>query len=148
MPTLQNPTFDLMRQPVRKRKLARLARYATVLLLLALFVATHTPAQAIPYRVANADKIAHCLAYMALSFSVLVSWDLTIGQLRPQHFFMVWLVGTLYGAFDEVSQIAVGRHCDVRDWMSDILGLVIGMILFRLMRPLLSRLVKFRYAVD
>ncbi len=136
-----------MRQPVRKRKLARLARYATVLLLFALFVATHIPSESVP-RVVASDKIAHCLAYMALAFSVLISWDLTIGQLRPQHFFMVWLVGTLYGAFDEVTQIAVGRHCDVRDWMSDILGLVIGMTLFRLMRPLLSRLVKFRYAVD
>ncbi len=140
MSTIQNPTIDLVRKLERTRKLATFARYATVLLLLALFVATHFPATAIPYRISAFDKLAHCLAYLALTFSVLISWDLTIGQLRPQHYFIVWLVGTLYGAFDEVTQIAVGRQCDVRDWMADILGIVIGLTLFRLLRPLLRPL--------
>ena len=148
MPTLQTPAFDLMRQPVRKRKLATFARYATVLLLLALFVGTHMPGHAMPYRLGSADKMAHCFAYFALAFSVLTSLDLTIGRLRPQHYFLVWLAGTLYGAFDEITQIAVGRHCDVRDWMFDILGIVIGLTLFRLSRPLLSRLVKSKVEVS
>ena len=147
MSTLQTPTFELMRQPTRTRKLATVARYLTLLLLLGLFVGTHIPSSAIPQPIAIADKVAHCLAYMALAFSVLVSWDLAIGQLRPQHFFIVWLVGTIYGAFDELTQIPVGRHCDPLDWMCDILGLVIGLTLFRLLRPLLSWLLHSKFAV-
>lgn len=83
-----------------------------------------------------------------LAFSVLTSWELTIGQLRPHHYFTVWLVGTLYGAFDEITQIPVGRHADVRDWISDIAGIVLGLTLFRLLRPLLYRLVNFKVAVN
>jgi len=148
MSSLQNSTFDLVRKLERTRKLAAFARYGTVLLLLALFVATHYPGHALPYRFATADKIAHCLAYLALAFSALTSWELTIGQLRPHHYFTVWLVGTLYGAFDEVTQIAVGRHCDVRDWMADILGIVIGLTLFRLLRPLFYRWINFKATVS
>jgi len=114
---------------------------------MALFVATHIPTLDIPPPVAYADKIVHCLAYMALAFCALISWDLTLGSLRPQHYFTVWLVGTLYGAFDEVTQIPVGRHCDALDWMADILGIVLGLTFFRLLRPLFYRLVNFKVAV-
>jgi len=141
MSTLQNSTFDTLRKRDRLQKIARIARYATVLLLLVLFLATHFPANAISYQFSAYDKVAHCLAYTAIAFSVLTSLDLSLGVLRPQHYFAVWLMGTLYGAFDEVTQIPVGRHCDVLDWISDILGIVIGLTLFRLLRPLLYRLV-------
>ncbi len=142
MSTLENPQFD------RMRRLANIARAVTVLLLVVLFVATHYPGHAIPHRIAAADKLAHCLAYMTLAFSVLTSWDLAIGLLRPQHYFTVWLVGTLYGAFDELTQIPVGRHCDALDWVSDIVGLVVGLTLFRLLRPLIYRLANLRVAVN
>lgn len=131
MPSLQNPTCD------RTRRLASYARYATVLLILSLFIATHYPVGALPHRVAAADKIAHSLAYMAITLSVLTSLDLSIGGLLPQHYFMVWLVGTLYGAFDEVTQIPVGRHCDAHDWLCDVVGIILGLTLYRIFRPLL-----------
>ncbi len=142
MTTLSNPSLD------RRRCLARFARYATVLFILAMFAATHFPAHALPRQVATLDKVLHCCVYLMLAFSVLTSWELTIGQLRPHHYFTVWLVGTLYGAFDEITQIPVGRHADVRDWISDIAGIVLGLTLFRLLRPLLYRLVNFKVAVN
>ena len=131
----------------QRRRVARLARFATVLLLLFLFVGTHYPPHAIPRQIAAADKYAHCLAYLSLAISALTSWELTVGMLLPQHYFTVWLLGTLYGAFDEVTQIPVGRHCDGLDWFSDILGIVLGLILYRLVRPLLHRLMNLRVAV-
>ncbi len=136
MPSLQNPTFD---RASKLASYARFARYATVLLLMLLFFATHYPVHGQPLRVASADKFAHCLAYMVLSLSVLVSWDLSIGRLQPHHYFTVWLVGTLYGAFDEITQIPVGRHCDAYDWLCDIAGIILGLTLFRIFRPLLFR---------
>ena len=142
MPNLPNPTLD------RTRKLAALARYTTLFLLIALFVATHYPAHGLPRGVFRADKALHCLAYMTLTLSVLTSLDLTIGMLRPQHYFAVWLAGTLYGAFDEVTQIPVGRSCDPLDWFCDILGIVMGLTIFRLLRPLFYRLVNVKVAVN
>lgn len=139
MPKLPLPTIDRTR---KHAAIARVARYGTVGLLLCLFIATHYPAHHIPHQVAAADKIVHCLAYFALAFSALVSWDLAIGPLQPKHYFTVWLAGTLYGAFDEITQIPVGRHGDIHDWVCDVLGIVIGLITFRLLRPTLSRLLR------
>jgi VanZ family protein len=110
-----------------------------------MFVATHFPVAALPYHVSHVDKLIHCLVYMALAFSVLTSWELTVGQLRPQHYFTVWLVGTLYGAFDEITQIPVGRHADVNDWFFDIAGIVFGLTAYRLFSPIMYRVARTLY---
>jgi len=123
----------------RLRGVAATARWVTVLLFVVTFVGTHYPRVVIPIHFHAADKVMHCLIYAVLSFAVLTSWELSVGLLRPQHYFTVWLLGTLYGAFDEVTQIPVGRNCDGLDWLSDILGIVIGLTLFRLLRPLFYR---------
>ena len=135
------PKFSIDRTR-RHAAIARFARYGTVGLLLCLFIGTHYPADQLPPEIGAADKIIHCLAYLTLSFSALVSWDLAIGPLRAIHYFAVWLVGTLYGAFDEITQIPVGRHGDINDWVCDVLGIVIGLILFRLLRPTLSQILR------
>ena len=122
-------------------RFARVARYGTVALFLLAFAGTHIPLE-IPVTVdaPQIDKVFHLVAYTALAFAVLVSWELSTGLLQPKHYFTVWLLGTIYAAFDEVSQIPVGRTCDVADWLTDIVGIVLGMTLFRLTRPLLYRL--------
>lgn len=129
----------------RRQRFAPVARFATVLLMLAMFVATHFPAGSMPHQVALFDKLVHCLVYMTLTFSALTSWELTIGQLRPHHYFTVWLVGTLYGAFDEVTQIPVGRHADVNDWFFDVAGIVLGLTAYRLLSPLMFRIARALY---
>lgn len=124
--------------PSRLRLVAQFARYATVLLLLAMFVGTHLPASLSP-GFSYSDKVIHASAFMSLTLSLLISWELSAGVLRPQHYFAVWLFCTLYGAFDEITQIPVGRVCDGLDWLADIAGILAGLILYRLFRPLLSR---------
>ena len=83
------------------------------------------------------DKLCHLGGYAMLTFCVLVGWHLTIGRLEPKHYFAVWLAGTLYACFDEITQIPVGRECDVNDWAADVVGIVAGMIAFRLGRSTL-----------
>ena len=122
----------------RIRRAASLARYGTCLLLLVMFLGTHLPAVMQP-TFSLSDKLIHLVAYMALTVSLLASWELTTGILRPQHYFFVWLSGTVYGAFDELTQIPVGRTCDGFDWLADIAGIAVGLILFRVARPLLYR---------
>ncbi|NOY40382.1 MAG: hypothetical protein GXP26_00910 [Planctomycetes bacterium] len=124
----------------RLRRAASLARIATVLLLLAMFIGTHIPiAASIQSHAGSTDKVAHIVAYLVLTIMALVSWELSIGELRPHHYFTVWLCGTVYGAFDEITQIPVGRTCDGLDWLADIVGIVIGLTIFRIARPLMYR---------
>lgn len=134
-----NSPFDRSR---RHPTAARLARYGTVAFFLCLFIGTHLPGHHFPHQIAAADKILHCVAYLGLAFATLISLDLAIGKLQPVHYFTVWLVGTLYGAFDEITQIPVGRHCDIHDWFCDMLGIVLALIVFRVTRPTLSRLLR------
>ncbi|MCA9230491.1 MAG: VanZ family protein [Planctomycetales bacterium] len=124
--------------PQRLRRAAVVARYATGFILLAMFVGTHIPLTG-HHGLSNSDKVLHLAAYMTLTISLLVSWEFSTGILRPLHYFFVWLFGTVYGAFDEITQIPVGRTCDGMDWLADILGIVIGLTLFRVFRPLLYR---------
>ncbi len=124
--------------PSRLRLAALVARYASVLLLLAMFIGTHIPAEIVP-GFSYSDKLLHASAFMSLTLSLLISWELSVGVLQPQHYFAVWLFCTLYGAFDEITQIPVGRSCDGLDWLADIGGILVGLILYRLVRPLFSR---------
>ncbi len=124
--------------PQRLQRAARIARYGTVFLLMAMFVGTHIPSHGLS-SFSVSDKVLHFAAYMTLTVSVLISWEFSIGILRPTHYFTVWLFGTIYGAFDEITQIPVGRSCDELDWLADILGIVVGLTLFRVFRPLLYR---------
>lgn len=121
------------------RRLAAVARFATIGLLLAMFIGTHTPIE-VPAGITTSDKTIHFWAYLALSFSLLTSWELSSGRLQPLHFFLVWLACTVYGAIDEITQIPVGRTCDGVDWLFDVLGIIAGLSLFRILRPLIYRL--------
>ncbi len=121
------------------RRVAAYMRYATILLFVAMFVSTHVPAT-IHYGVPHGDKFMHLWAYMALSFSVLASWELAKGPLLPINYFVVWLACTIYGAIDEITQIPVGRVCDGMDWLFDVMGAIVGLALFRILRPLVYRL--------
>ena len=87
----------------------------------------------------TSDKVEHFTAYSTLTLCVLVGWELSIGLLEAKHYFAVWLAGTLYGAIDEVTQIPVGRSCDVNDWAADVVGIVCGILVFRAIRMPLYR---------
>lgn len=134
----------------RRQRFAPFARYLTALLMLAMFAATHIPLGFVPREVSMFDKLVHSLVYMTLTFSALTSLELTIGSLLPHHYFTVWLVGTLYAAFDEITQLPVGRQPDVHDWVCDLIGIVIGLTVYRLISPVMfrvARMLYFKFAV-
>lgn len=114
---------------------ALVAKCITLGLLVAMFIGTHLPAHVSPGW-SFSDKVIHFFAFMTLTICLLASWELSTGVLQPQHYFAVWLFGTLYGVFDEITQIPVGRVCDGMDWLADVAGIVIGLIIYRLLRPL------------
>jgi VanZ family protein len=123
----------------RIRRLASRARTLAIVYTLVLFTATHLPS--VPTMSFTwSDKVEHYCAYAILTFFVLLGWELSTGMLQAKHYFAVWLAGTLYAAIDEVTQIPVGRTCDINDWAADMLGIVAGLLVFCMLRGTLYRL--------
>jgi len=122
----------------RIRLIATLARLGSGLMLLAMFAGTHYPGD-MQLSYSPSDKTMHFVCYLVLTVLVLASWELSTGLLRPAHYFFVWLSGTIYGVVDELTQIPVGRTCSMSDWLADVIGIVAGLILFRLVRLLFNR---------
>jgi len=129
--------------PPKIRRLASVLRLATVALFLAMFVGTHIPGGMQP-EVGYSDKLLHFSAYMVLAILALASWELSTGPLQPKHYLIVWLAGMLYGAFDEITQIPVGRSCDFADWIADTSGVLAGLAIYRILSPLVYRLLFIR----
>lgn len=120
----------------RIKKMASRARTLAVAYFIILFIATHVPTVG-SGGPSFSDKWAHFSAYLLLCALVLAGWELTIGKLQPRHYFAVWLAGVVYGAFDEWTQIPVGRTCDMSDWGADVLGVTLGIIVYQMLRPML-----------
>jgi VanZ family protein len=124
----------------RLKRIAARARTLAIVYFLLLFIGTHLPSNGIEPVITVSDKWLHFGGYAVLTVCVLAGWELTIGTLQPKHYFAVWLAGTLYGAFDEVTQTPVGRSCDVNDWMADVLGVACGLLAYRLGREVVLRI--------
>ena len=124
----------------RLKRIAARARTLAVVYFLLLFLGTHLPADRMEPVATVSDKWLHFGGYAVLTIVVLAGWELTIGTLQPKHYFAVWLAGTLYGAFDEITQTPVGRSCDINDWMADVLGIVCGLLAYRLGRAAVLRI--------
>lgn len=76
------------------------------------------------------DKIFHLIEYAI--FSIL--WG---GYLRSAHGMRGWkpvvlaiVIGSVYGALDELYQGQVGRSTDPNDWLADTVGAVVGQAMF------------------
>lgn len=122
-----------------QRRAARARTLAAVYLVI-LFVGTHIPTPDVGVDVSGLDKVLHLSAYAVLTFAVMLGWELTVGALAAKHYFAVWLVGTVYGMFDEATQIPVGRTADMNDWLADVAGIVLGLFAFRLCRVWVYRI--------
>src|SRR5689334_14353646 len=108
-------------------------RTGTTLLLagywLSLFVATHVPHVPIEFASPNADKWEHLSAYGFLAFLLAARQSLW-QPLNWKGFGRIAAIVALYGIFDELTQIPVGRHADVMDWFADICGCALGLAAF------------------
>jgi len=94
-----------------------------------MFIGTHLPKIPGPLRKVS-DKTMHGLCFAGLAF--LLAWATYEKQSAIRHWTLILGVIAVYGAFDELLQIPVGRHCDFNDWLADIAGAAVGMTLFHL----------------
>jgi VanZ family protein len=107
-------------------------RWLTILVVaywLALFTATHVRRIPKALQMPGADKWQHTVAFAGLAFLLAgrrsygkpLTWKAVLG---------VACVVVVYGAFDELTQIPVGRFAEFNDWLADTLGALLGLSLY------------------
>ena len=102
----------------------------TLILTLTLTVTMLWPLDAPPPVLKGSDKMAHLIAFAALSFPL--SRTGRFGLLP------VFLGASVFGGMIELIQPTFNRSADMNDWVADIIGVVIGILcglVYRLLRP-------------
>jgi len=101
---------------------------ALVVYWLAMFVGTHYPKA--PELLFNAnDKLCHFAAHAGLACLLVSWWQLAPLGRRMSSLKIAAIAIALvaaYGAFDEITQIPVGRDCELLDWVADVSGGIVG----------------------
>lgn len=93
---------------------------------LTLFIGTHLPR--VPKALAEqGDKLLHVGAYGGLA-TLLMVWRLSRGPVSRLRLLRDGLMIAVFAAFDEITQPLVGRFCDPLDWLADIAGAGVGLI--------------------
>jgi len=128
-----------MLSPDNRSRFTTLSKIALGLFWLALFVGTHLPVDTELLPPEGRDKFAHFGAYFTLALLVATTWQLAGGFLSPRHLVFAWIAVVAYGAVDEITQIPVGRDCDIWDWTADACGAAAGLLIFVLARRLFAR---------
>jgi VanZ family protein len=77
----------------------------------------------------GADKIAHAGIYAVAAFA----WRSAFRMRNERTSLWIVFAIAMLGALDEWHQLAVpGRSGDVRDWFADVVGALLGVIVWRL----------------
>lgn len=134
------------RERLRKRLARRIAGWAGLLLLgywLVAFTLTHLPMKGGGgplFGIPHADKLVHLAIYAGLSglLSVWFGVRHRIGGAVAVAA-VVLLALAAYAAFDELSQIPVGRDADFVDWLADVTGIGLGLCGFFVLRGWVRR---------
>ncbi len=96
-----------------------------------IFVLAHIPIPQLVYKAQVSDKTLHLVVYLILVFLLwfAVSPDKKVNWGKAT----VWLVLLItagYGGADELLQGCVGRSCDIKDFLANLVGVSGGLILF------------------
>ena len=105
-------------------------------------ISSHFPGAAYPEPpFAGADKAVHIGIYFVLG----VLGVGALARIRPEWPRPMWgstalVVGALFGALDEYHQsFVMGREQSMQDWLTDLLGLAVAVIIARAARGRLAR---------
>jgi len=104
---------------------------------IAAFVATHVPITRLPQTEVS-DKVLHFVGFFVIAALFLLALA-AAGVVLSRRAAMVFFVTVFYGAFDEVTQMLVGRTASVADWVADSLGVVAAILATELTLALFRR---------
>lgn len=100
-----------------------------------LFTLTTLPASSVP-AVGVSDKFEHLIAYFGLSFLLYLSllFQKKSIIMKKHAVLFTFLFVIAYGVLDEIHQLLIpGRSCELSDFLADMLGGLIGVILLKLL---------------
>ena len=97
----------------------------------AIFVLAHIPIPQLVYKAQVSDKTLHLVVYLILVFLLwfAVSPDKKVNWGKAT-VWLVFLIMAGYGGVDELLQGYVGRSCDIKDFLANLVGVTGGLILF------------------
>jgi len=100
-----------------------------------IFVLAHIPIPQLVYKAQVSDKTLHLVVYLILVFLLwfAVSPDKKVNWSKAAVWW-VFLITAGYGGIDEILQGYVGRSCDIKDFLADLVGVGLGLILFSFLR--------------
>lgn len=118
-------------QPRPRTAVRQIAAIVLVVYWVGMFVGTHIPLPTNAFPPNVSDKSLHLLAYAGLAF-LLAVWRSLTRPVYRRELLILLAVAAGYGVLDELLQIPVGRHADIRDWAADLIGAAVGLSVFTL----------------
>lgn len=113
----------------------KLFHFALLSYLLLIFLASSIPGEEIPkIGFEFSDKIVHAIVYMILFilFFYSLKYQSKSVKLRNNAILFAGLFSALYGVSDEIHQKFVPmRSCELDDWIADVFGIIIGLLIVR-----------------
>ncbi len=97
---------------------------------LAMFLATHLPMPKVESAPKNTDKLVHFVMYAGFVFW-LAFWQSANKPWNRTLCFWIFFAAVVYAGLDEILQIPLeSRSADVWDFAMDLIGAVLGLLLF------------------
>ena len=99
-----------------------------------LAIVSHIPIPELVYQARVSDKALHLVAYLVLSFLLwfAVKPEQKVNWRKITTWWVLLIIG-VYAVVDEVLQGVVGRNCDMMDFVADMAGALVGLILFSIL---------------
>jgi VanZ family protein len=102
---------------------------------LALLAATSFPVEYVP-TVGIGDKFEHLFAYLGLTLllNLTLIFQNKYTLLKKRNSLFTFLIAGIYGGLDEIHQYFIpGRSCELFDFIADLLGILLGIYLIKLL---------------
>ena len=100
---------------------------ALVVLWAAALVLTHIPPSDMPSPRVS-DRVLHVIGYWGLA-TALAATLVSHGVAPRRRWALGLAILAAYGAFDELTQPIFHRHASLYDWLADLVGLALGMLM-------------------
>ncbi len=82
--------------------------------------------------IANLDKIVHLCFYITLNFLLQTLFAVKYAVERLSSMLIISISAILYSVAIEFVQLQVGRECSVYDVIANMIGVTIGLVIFKL----------------